>query len=88
MSQGSFDTRQSVFGRYLVESVCYHKILFYSVDVSLQCLDDSGRFVELVGEALFHFGVFLLLYFFLPHNAAEGDKEHDVCDQEADDDEN
>ena len=40
--QGSFDTHQSVFGRKLVKSVCYHKLLFYSVDVSLQCLDDTG----------------------------------------------
>ena len=40
--QGLFDTHQSVFGRKLVKSVCYHKLLFYSVDVSLQCLDDTG----------------------------------------------
>ena len=56
--------------------------------MSLQCLDDSGRLVELVSETLFHFGVFLLLYFVLPHNAVEGDEEDDVCNEEADDDEN
>ena len=71
-----------------MKSVCYHKLLFYSVDISLQCLDDTGRLVELISETLFHFGVFLLLYFVLPHNAVEGDKDNYVCDQEADDDEN
>lgn len=86
--QGSFDTRQSVFGRKLVESVCYHKLLFYSVDVSLQCLDDSGRLVELISKTLFQFIVFLLQSYVLPHYAAERDEEDDVCNEEADDEEN
>ena len=83
-----FDTHQSVFGRKLVKSVCYLKLLFYSVDVSLQCLDDTGRLVELVSETLFQFIVFLLQSSVLPHNAIERDEEDDVCDQEADDYEN
>ena len=86
--QGLFDTHQSVFGRKLVESVSYHKILFYSVDVSLQCLDDTGRLVELVSEALFQFIVFLFQTSVLPHYAIERDEEDDVCNEEADDDEN
>ena len=56
--------------------------------MSLQCLDDTGRLVELVSETLFQFIVFLLLYFVLPHYAVERDEEDDVCNEEADDDEN
>ena len=85
--QGLFDTHQSVFGRKLVKSVCYHKLLFYSVDMSLQCLDDTGRLVELVSETLFHFGVLLLQTSVLPHYTIERDEEDDVCNEEADDDE-
>ena len=86
--QGLFDTHQSVFGRKLVESVCYHENLFYSVDVTLERLYDTGRLVELVCEALFQFIIFLLQSSVLPHYAVERDEEDDVCNEEADDDEN
>ena len=56
--------------------------------MSLQCLDDSGRLVELVSETLFQFSVFLLQSSVLPHYAVERDEEDDVCNEEADDDEN
>ena len=56
--------------------------------MSLQCLNDTGRLIKLVGEALFHFGVFLLQSSVLPHYAIERDEEDDVCNEEADDDEN
>ena len=86
--QGLFDTHQSVFGRKLVKSVCYHNLLFYSVDVTLERLYDTGRLVELVCEALFQFIIFLLQSSVLPHYAVERDEEDDVCNEEADDDEN
>ena len=56
--------------------------------MSLQCLDYTGRLIELVGEALFQFGVFLLQTSVLPHYAVERGEEDDVCNEEADDDEN
>lgn len=64
------------------------RLLFYSVDVTLERLDDTGRLVELVSETLIQFIVFLLQSFVLPHYAVERDEEDDVCYEEAGDDEN